>query len=140
MKAVTTPIHGHNRDIQYFKYQRRGHIASQCPNQRSIMMQANENIVSNDKDEYTDMPPLTGGDEETNKEIPTNDHVRFVARRASTTHVMENEIQMENIYHTRCHIKDKVRSLIIDAGSCASVARLLMVEKLALSTMDHPRP
>ena len=48
--------------------------------------------------------------------------------------------QRENIFYTRCYIKGKVCSLIIDGGSCANVASALMVEKLALPTLRHPTP
>ena len=51
-----------------------------------------------------------------------------------------DEVQWENIFHTRCHIKDKVCSVIIDGGSCTNVASTTMVEKLGLPTLKHPRP
>ena len=52
----------------------------------------------------------------------------------------ENEVQRDNIFHTRCHVKDKVCSVIIDGGSCTNVASTLLVEKLSLPTLKHPRP
>ena len=42
------------------------------------------------------------------------------------------EQQRENIFHTRCHVQNKVCSLIINGGSCANVASVLLVEKLQL--------
>ena len=51
-----------------------------------------------------------------------------------------DEEQRENIFHTRCHIKDKVYNLIIDSGSCTNVASTLLVEKLGLPTLKHPNP
>ncbi|MCR2848146.1 retropepsin-like aspartic protease, partial [Heyndrickxia coagulans] len=48
--------------------------------------------------------------------------------------------QRENIFHTRCHVQNKVCSLIIDGGSCTNVASALLVEKLQLPTQKHPRP
>ena len=49
-------------------------------------------------------------------------------------------VQRKNIFHTRCHIKDKVCSVVIDGGSCTNVASTKLVEKLSLPTMKHPRP
>ena len=49
-------------------------------------------------------------------------------------------MQRENIFHTRCKVKDKVCSMIIDGGSCTNVASATMVEKLGLPTMKHPEP
>ena len=51
-----------------------------------------------------------------------------------------DEEQCEHIFHTRCHIKDKVCTLIIDSGSCTNVASTLLVDKLNLHTMKQPKP
>ena len=51
-----------------------------------------------------------------------------------------DEEQCEHIFHTRCHIKDKVCNLIIDSESCTNVAITLMAEKLGLSILKHPNP
>ena len=42
----------------------------------------------------------------------------LVARRALSVQVKEDDIeqQRENIFHTRCHINNKVCSMIIDEG------------------------
>ena len=50
------------------------------------------------------------------------------------------EQQRENIFHTRCHINNKVCSMIIDGGSCTNVASTTLVENLNLPTLKHPRP
>ena len=49
------------------------------------------------------------------------------------------EQQREKIFHTRCHINNKVCSMIIDGGSCTNVACTTLVEKLNLPTLKHPR-
>ena len=43
------------------------------------------------------------------------------------------------MFHTRCLVKDKVCSLIIDGGSCTNVASRNIVEKLGLEVLKHPR-
>ena len=47
-------------------------------------------------------------------------------------------MQRENIFHTRCHVQNKVCSVIIDGGSCTNVASTIMVEKLGLLTIKNP--
>ena len=59
----------------------------------------------------------------------------LVARRDLSVQAKEeDEVQRENIFHTRCHVQNKVCSVIFDGGSCTSVASTTLVEKLGLST------
>ena len=65
-----------------------------------------------------------------------------VARCALSAQVKEDDIeqQRENIFHTRCHINNKVCSMIIDRVSCTNVASTTLVELLnlpTLKTLDH---
>ena len=71
---------------------------------------------------------------------PVSGDLSLVARRALTVYKDEKKVQRENIFHTRCKVKDKVCSMIIDGGSCTNVASATMVEKLGLPTMKHPEP
>ena len=66
----------------------------------------------------------------------------FVARRALNAQIKDahTDEQREHIFYTRCYIGTKVCSLVIDGGSCANLASSLIVDKLNLSTMKHPRP
>ena len=50
------------------------------------------------------------------------------------------EQQHGNIFDTRCHVNNKVCSLIIDGGSCVNVVGALLVGKLQLPTLKHPKP
>ncbi|XP_071933094.1 uncharacterized protein [Coffea arabica] len=127
------------RDTKCFKCQGFGHIASQCPNQRVMLMLPNGEVQTDKEDECEDMPPLVEEDEEF-EEIPAHGKVGMVARRALTTQAGKDDLQRENIYYSRCHVMDKLCSLVIDPGSCTNVASALMVERLNLPTSDHPRP
>lgn len=74
-----------NRDTKCWRCQGVGHIASQCPNQRAMLMLPNGEIITDDEEEeYNDMPPLVEKEEEL-EEISTNDKVGLVARRALAT-------------------------------------------------------
>jgi hypothetical protein len=48
--------------------------------------------------------------------------------------------QWKNIFHTRCHIQNKVCSMIIDEGCCANVASDTLVKKLNMSCIKRTRP
>ncbi|XP_071905719.1 uncharacterized protein [Coffea arabica] len=132
-----------SRDTKCFKCQGFGHIASQCPNQRTMLLLPNREIVSDEKEEYEGMPLLVEEEDDLGKELPTHEEIScLVVRKVLTTRVKEEEmeIQRDNLFYMRCHIKDKVYSVVIDSGSCANVASLLMVEKLGLLVIKHPRP
>ena len=59
---------GRIRDTRCFKYQGREYIASQCPNQRTMIMLPNSEIVFNDEVEYERMPPLIDEEEDSGEE------------------------------------------------------------------------
>ncbi|XP_052288665.1 uncharacterized protein LOC127899347 [Citrus sinensis] len=127
-----------NRDIKCFKCQGRGHIASECVNKRVIVLWDNGEIVTEDKTEENEIPPLEDVEDE---EYIAHEELTLVARRVLSVQVKEDEAaQRENIFHTRCYVQDKVCSMIIDGGSCTNVASIIMVEKLGLLTLKHPRP
>ena len=49
----------------------------------------------------------------------------LVTRRALSVQVKEEDnevVQRDNIFHTRCHIGEKVYSVVIDGGSCTNIA------------------
>ncbi|XP_071914051.1 uncharacterized protein [Coffea arabica] len=127
-----------------FKCQGFGHIASQCPNRHIMIVLPSGDVVSDDEEEFAEMPPLTGEGEDSEEEVEATTEqvgVALVARRALATQVkMVDEAQRDNIFYTRCHVKDRVCSLIIDAGSCTNVASTLMVDHLSLPKLRHPSP
>nr|XP_027082241.1 uncharacterized protein LOC113704547 [Coffea arabica] len=127
-----------------FKCQGFGHIASQCPNRHTMIVLPSGDVVSDDEDEVTEMPPLIDEDEDSEVEVEATTEqvgVALVARRALATQVKRvDETQRDNIFYTRCHVKRRVCSLIIDVGSCTNVASTLMVDHLSLPTLRHPNP
>ena len=53
-----------------------------------------------------------------------------------------NDVQRETKFHTLCRVRNANLPccLIIDGGSCTNVASTMMVDKLKLPTIKHPRP
>ncbi|KAL3566434.1 hypothetical protein D5086_031849 [Populus alba] len=93
-----------------------------------------------DKSESEEMPPLVDcSDEEIAYPVEGG---ALVIRRALNMQIKEDDVdqQRENIFHTRCHIQNKVCSMIIDGGSCANVSSDTLVKKLNLSCIKHTRP
>jgi hypothetical protein len=45
------------------------------------------------------------------------------------------EQQRDNILHIRCHINNKICSMIIDSEICANVTSIILVRKLSLDTI-----
>ena len=48
--------------------------------------------------------------------------------------------QRHHLFQTKFVIKERSCRVIIDGGSCNNLASMDMVEKLALTTQQHPRP
>jgi hypothetical protein len=132
-----------NRDIKCFKCLGSGHIASQCPNRRVMIMRNNGEVMTEYENEADSdgMPELVDASYDDGVVYPVTGE-SLVARRALNTHIKvdDAEQQRENIFHTRCHVNNKVCSMIIDGGSCTNVASTILVEKLNLPTLKHSRP
>ncbi|KAL5787573.1 hypothetical protein ACOSP7_004522 [Xanthoceras sorbifolium] len=97
-----------NRDIKCFKCLVAGHIASQCPNKRVMVLKDDGGIESEGESDGESMPPLEDAGD---FEYPVGGEL-LVARRALSAQAKEDdEVQRENIFHTRCHVNDKLQWL-----------------------------
>ncbi|XP_073120534.1 uncharacterized protein [Henckelia pumila] len=120
-----------SRDIKCFRCQGVGHISSQCPNKKIMIVNACGKFESESEEEdYGDMPSLEDPDEEGYDavvgELLVNGRVLNVQQKE------DEKNQGENLFHTRCFEKNKVCSVIIDGGSCTNVASYDLVEKLSV--------
>ena len=83
------------------------------------------------------MPSLEDADDE---EYTVQGELMVARRGLSVQSKEDDERQRDKIFHTRCHVQNKVCSVIIDGGSCINVASTTMVEKLGMQISKHPRP
>ncbi|XP_039687225.1 uncharacterized protein [Medicago truncatula] len=134
-KAITPPQNvSTNKKLTCFKCQGKGHIASECPTKRTMLVEENEEVLGREEGENVEEY-----DEEEEEEIPSGE--LLMVRRMLGNLVKEGDTtQRENLFHTRCLVQGKVCSLIIDGGSCTNVASTRLVSKLNLKTKPHPKP
>ena len=117
-----------------------GHIASQCPNKRTMIIQVDGEVETKRESEDGLVPPLDDDCDEGVKYAVEGESL--VARCALSAQIKKDDMeqQRKTIFHTRCHDNNKVCSMIIDRRSCTSVASTTLVEKLKLPTLKHPKP
>ncbi|KAI3789955.1 hypothetical protein L2E82_02762 [Cichorium intybus] len=132
--------------VRCFKCQGFGHYQNACPNRRVVTLREAIEI----RDELLEEEERLGGifnndheeeeeEEEEKYEAPVYD-TTLVLRTLQTQLVQADVDQRDQLFHTKCLVKDKWCSLIIDAGSCTNVASSEMVTKLGLITTAHPKP
>ena len=91
------------RDLKYFKCHGLGHYASECSNKRIMIIRDSGEVESEDeKPEESDVEEAPKG------------ALLVTMRVLSVLNKVEEQAQRENLFHTRCLIKGKVCSLIID--------------------------
>lgn len=69
------------------------------------------------------------------------DHYNLIVRRSfhATPKVKESD-QRENIFQTKCKVKDKICHLIIDEGSESNCVSVDLVSELKLKTRPYSHP
>jgi len=136
-EKVTEPQHPRrSRDIKCLGH---GHIASECPNKRVMILHGDHGeLISGDEVETEDEDEVQVAEQEEDFEPVKGD--LLVVQRVLNAQIDISDEQRENIFHTRCQIQDKVCEMVIDNGSCTNVASTTLVEKLGLTTIPHPRP
>ncbi|PKU84723.1 putative mitochondrial protein [Dendrobium catenatum] len=116
-----------------FKCQGFGHIASNCPNRRVVILAEEPEAINYDTSlndgVTTEEPVYLQGDEGN----------LLVLKQSLNVQKGESWLR-HSIFRTRCTVKDRVCNVIIDSGSCENVVAATMVDKLQLTTTDHPKP
>ncbi|XP_040971345.1 uncharacterized protein, partial [Gossypium hirsutum] len=88
-KNKNESVSNRSRDIKCFKCQGRGHIASQCPNRRVMVVRSNGEIESEDEQEEEPEIPMEEGEE---LELPVEGEL-LVVKRSLNIQVAEEEQQ-----------------------------------------------
>lgn len=116
-----------NTDIKYFRYLGTCHTTSQCPNKRVMILKDDGKIEAKGELDDVSMPPM---EDTSDVEYPVDGEL-LVARRALSVQINKNgKVKYKNIFHIRCHVNNKVCSMIISRGSCTNVASTSFIEKL----------
>nr|KYP32063.1 hypothetical protein KK1_047348 [Cajanus cajan] len=127
-------------EIKCFKCLGRGHIASQCPTKKTMILKAQDHY--NSLDEATSSSS-SSEEESTNFEeeiLPCERDLLLVRRLFSNQSSEIDQSQRENLFHTRCKVLENTCSLIVDSGSTSNCCSTRLVDKLALTTKPHPKP
>ena len=99
-------------------------------------MRGNDIFSESDDDECDlEMPELEDASDNEAVQSPSHGELLVTRRIMNVQAKMEDEVQCENIFYTRCKVQDKVCGMIIDGGSCTNIASTILVEKLHLYTM-----
>ena len=126
------------RDVECFKCRGRGHYARDCPNSRIMFIRDNGDFSSDSEKEQDDV-----SEEEIIAPYESNelDARCLVIRHSLSIQTMEEtDVQRTNIFHSRCMVKGKLCSVIIDSGSCANVISSFLVDALNIPCQRHPKP
>ncbi|XP_074302910.1 uncharacterized protein LOC141637245 [Silene latifolia] len=133
-------------NIKFFQYQGYGHFRKYCPSKRALTTIEVEEWKREGSVEYEEEPVNEEAtfEEEPNQELvmahPDLGHSLVLWRVMHSQQAPLEEDQRSLIFRSRCTIYGRVCNLIIDGGSGTNVASVTMVNKLNLSTQEHPNP
>ena len=127
-----------------------GHLMHDCPSQRALLIKDNGEYTSaNDiEEEYAMLATNpTGDDQESEREEEqygakiSDKYLSLIVKRVLSAQIERaKQNQHHNLFQTKLVIKERSCCVIIDRGSCNNLASIDMVEKLVLTTQQHPRP
>ena len=94
----------------------------------------NREVISEDEDDndddLSDMPPSEDASDVEGDELAPQELIfKLVTRRTLSMQDKDDEVQCENIFHTRCMIDNKLYRMIIDGGSCTNIVNVTLVDK-----------
>ena len=129
-----------SRDIKCFKCLGHGHIASQCPNKRVMVMKGKEIESQEEEDQSTEEQENSECDIEA---IPLSEDGYEIPLGFQDV-VPEQEpmipYQRTNLFYVQYMVQGKTCLTVIDTSNCANVVSAGLVAKLGLQVEQHPKP
>ncbi|XP_074293015.1 uncharacterized protein LOC141619902 [Silene latifolia] len=131
--------------VRCFKCQGFGHFQSACPNRRVVTLREAREYLDDAAEEEERLGDIFNFDEGEGEEVeegyeaPIYDTLLVLRSLQVQVESIDSD-QREQLFHTKCQVKNKWCSVIIDGGSCTNVASEEMVSKLGLTTVAHPKP
>jgi len=128
-----------SRDIQCFKCLGRGKKMSLVGKKRKKIVRRHTLV----RDEYNSQEDESSGEEEkedSEEAYPCEGELMMIKGTLNNHPSVNHETQRENIFHTRCKVSENICSLNVDSGSCCNCCSTMMVEKLNLQLIHHPKP
>jgi len=108
-------------------------IVFECPNKRVMVVHGKDGeLVNSDEVEFE-------VEDEREEDFKPAERDLSVVQQVLNAQINVSEEQRENIFHSRCQIRDKVCGIIINNGSCTNVVSTTLVEKLGLTTVSNPK-
>ncbi|XP_042047201.1 uncharacterized protein LOC121793062 [Salvia splendens] len=112
-----------------------GHTSNTCPERRTVNLAGKE--IDEVEPEFCD----PGGDSDMNDGDPDNDLLARVCRRVLTAPKVEDiQTQRHQLFRTRCTIKGKIFTILIDGGSMENIIGGKVARTLELQMEPHPNP
>ena len=113
-----------------------GHRSNVCPKRNTLYTSevgndgvfGDESFQEKDDVEYTE--PLDGELEQ----------ITCVIQRTLCSPKVSDSSQRNKIFQTKCLVKEKICSIIIDGGSCENLVSKALVKAFKLPTEPHPNP
>ena len=109
-----------------------GEYTSASENEEELAFAATNSVGQNQENEY---------EEEHLGTETSNKYMSIIVKRVLSTQMEKVEQdKCHNLFQTKLVIKEHSARVIIDGGSCNNLASMDMVEKLGLTTTQHPHP
>uniref|UniRef100_A0A151UIA1 Retrotransposon gag domain-containing protein n=1 Tax=Cajanus cajan TaxID=3821 RepID=A0A151UIA1_CAJCA len=116
------------RDLDDLVQLWRGHIASQCPTKKTMILRGKD-IYSEDSSSSSSSSESEDqtSDHEIEKLYHVDGDLLMVKRLLGSQRCPTSLSQRENIFHTRCLVSKRSCSLIVDSGSCSNCCSTRLV-------------
>nr|KYP35414.1 hypothetical protein KK1_043549 [Cajanus cajan] len=143
-KKIGSHTSSKTSEIKCFKCLGRGHIASQCPTKKTMILRGkgiySEESSSSSFSSSENEEKASDQEEKIEKLYPVDGDLLMVKRLLGNQPCPMSLSQRENIFHIRCLVSKRACSLIVHSGSCSNCCSTRLVHKLALTTIIHPQP